>query len=107
MYGYGGCFYGVKDLNYILCRLGDVLNTLVPILVALGVVVLIWGIIQYVIGGGDEAKKKGRDKIVYGLIGLAVIIGLWGLVYVLVDTFDVGGYAPDPYEIQNLLPYQP
>ena len=33
------------------------------------------------------AKKKGRDRVIYGIIGLAVIIAMWGLVKILTDTF--------------------
>ena len=47
---------------------------------------------QYVIAGGEEAKKKGRDRVVYGIIGLAIIVGLWGAVNLVVTTFDIGGY---------------
>ncbi|KKS24434.1 MAG: hypothetical protein UU82_C0006G0032, partial [Candidatus Nomurabacteria bacterium GW2011_GWC2_41_8] len=36
-----------------------------------------------------EAKKAGRDRIIFGIIGLAVIIALWGLVRILTNTFGV------------------
>src|SRR3989338_176323 len=90
-------------LTGIMLKLQQLLNTVLPVLVALGVVYLVWGVVQYFIGDGDEAKKKGRDRIIFGIIGLAVIVGLWGLVYIVVDTFEVGGYsAPD--NLDNLLP---
>jgi len=68
-----------------------ILNAVVPVLVSLGVVYFTWGVVQYVIGGGEEAKKRGRDRIIYGIIGLAVITGVWGLVNMLIKTFGVGG----------------
>ena len=81
-------------LGYILCQIHTILNSVIPVLIALGVVFFIWGVVLYVIGGGEEAKKKGRDKIIYGIIGLSVIIGLWGLVRIVVTTFGLGSYAP-------------
>lgn len=77
---------GIMD---ILCRIGNILNAVIPVLIALGVVYFVWGVISYVIGADEEAKKKGRDKIIYGIIGLAVIVAVWGLVNVLVNTFGV------------------
>lgn len=70
-----------------LCKIQSVLNAVIPVLVALGVVYFIWGVITYVISSDEEAKKTGRNRIIYGIIGLAVIVGLWGLVRILTTTF--------------------
>jgi len=71
----------------LLCRLGQLFNAVVPVLIALGVLYFVWGVITYVISSDEEAKKSGRNRIIYGIIGLAVIIGLWGLVNFLRNTF--------------------
>lgn len=73
----------------VLCTIGNILNILVPILISLGVVYFIWGVITYVIASDEEAKKTGRNRIIYGIIGLAVIVSVWGLVRVLTQTFNV------------------
>ena len=80
-------------LGKIICQINQLLNTVVPVLLALGVVYFIWGVAQYVIAGEDETKKKGKNQIIYGLIGLTVIVSLWGLVNIVVTTFDLGGEA--------------
>lgn len=79
----------VTDLGSLLCKIKQLLDTVVPVLIAFAVVYFVWGIISYVIGGDEEAKKKGRDKIIAGVIGLAVIIGMWGLVNILTKTFGI------------------
>lgn len=89
-------------LGSILSKIQELLNMVIPVLVALGVVYFVWGVVQYVIGSDEEAKTKGRDRIIYGIIGLTVIISLWGLVYILADTFDLdSSAAPD---LGSLLP---
>ncbi|OGI67858.1 hypothetical protein A2738_03185 [Candidatus Nomurabacteria bacterium RIFCSPHIGHO2_01_FULL_42_15] len=86
----GGCVLGQgSTIMGLLCRIGQILNAIVPVLIALGVVYFVWGVISYMIGGDEEAKKKGRDKIIYGIIGLAVIVAVWGLVGILTKTFEV------------------
>ena len=84
----------VRGLGGIICQFQQLLNTIVPVLVSLGVVYFVWGVVQYVIADGEEAKKKGKDRIIYGVIGFAVIIGLWGLVNIVVNTFDLNSTAP-------------
>jgi len=74
-------------LSGLISNIQQLLNSIVPVLLALGVVFFVWGVVQYVINDSEEAKKKGRDRIIYGIIGLAVIIGLWGLVNLLRNTF--------------------
>ncbi len=73
----------------MLCKIGDILNLVVPILITLGIIYFIWGVITYVIGSDEEAKEAGRNRIIFGIIGLAVIIGVWGLVKILTNTFGV------------------
>jgi hypothetical protein len=80
---------GLGTIEGIVCKIGNILNVVVPVLIVLAVIYFIWGVITYVIGGDEEAKKKGRDKIIFGIIGLAVIIAVWGLVKILTNTFGI------------------
>jgi len=87
------CTSGVEassTIQGIICKIGNILDTLIPILVVLGVVYFIWGVITYFIGNDEEAKAKGRMRIIYGIIGLVVIVAMWGLVGIIINTFDVG-----------------
>ncbi len=77
----------ITTFQGMLCKIAEILNALLPVLIALGIVYFVWGVISYVVGNDEEAKKKGRDRIIYGIIGLAVIIGVWGLVKILGNTF--------------------
>lgn len=80
---------GQTTIGSIICKVNQIINGLVPVLIALGVVYFIWGVISYVVGADEEAKSKGRDRMIYGIIGLAVIVAVWGLVNVLTRTFGV------------------
>ncbi len=73
----------------IICKIGDILNLIIPILITLAILYFIWGIITFVISDDEEAKSRGRDRIIYGVIGLAVIIAVWGLVRLLLNTFNI------------------
>ncbi|MFZ2150214.1 MAG: hypothetical protein WAV15_03580 [Minisyncoccia bacterium] len=82
-------------LGDIVVTIQDFLNSIVPVLIALGVVYFVWGVVQFVIGDNEEAKTKGKDRIIFGLIGFAVIIGLWGLVNIVVNSlgFEAGSLS--------------
>jgi hypothetical protein len=80
---------GTPVIETIICRIGGILNTIIPFLIVLAIIYFIWGVIQYVIASDEEAKKSGRNRIIYGIIGLAVIVGVWGLVNILTKTFGI------------------
>jgi hypothetical protein len=75
------------DIGDVICKIGSLLKSIIPLLVALGVVYFVYGVVTYVIGGDGESKKEGRERIMYGLIGFAVIVGFWGLVSIVVNFF--------------------
>lgn len=106
MNGSCGTITGISD---ILCQIQNIFNYLIPILITLGVVYFVWGVVRYVIADGEEAKTKGRDSMIFGIIGLAVIVSMWGLVNIITSTFDLGkdsetNKAPSADELQKLLP---
>ncbi len=94
------CSSNVREVGDIICKIGSILKAAVPLLITLGVIYFIWGVVQYVVAGGEEARKKGRDRIIYGLIGLVVVFAMWGLVWLVMETFGVGpGNAPPAPEL--------
>jgi len=87
------------DISFVLCKIAQLLNTIVPILIALAVVYFIWGVVSFVIAKEEEAKTAGRDKIIYGLIGLVVIVSIWGLVSILKNTFGLSSSSNGTIQI--------
>ena len=84
----------VPGLGSVICQINELLGSILPALIAFGVVYFIWGVVRFMIADGEEAKTKGKDQIIYGIIGLAVIVGVWGLVNIVVETFDLSGQTP-------------
>lgn len=80
---------GDNTIGSIICQIGYYVNVIIPILIAVAVVVFIIGIIQYVLGKSDDAKTEGRSRMIYGLIGLMVIVSIWGLIAILQRTFGI------------------
>ena len=66
----------------------DIFNPLIALIIALGLIVFLWGVVKYVTAGADESKaKEGRDLMVYGIIALTVMVSVWSLVNVLRSSF--------------------
>src|SRR3989344_1349190 len=80
----------VSSLGDLLGVFMTIINALMPFIVALVVLFFIWGVFQFVMAAGDEeARKTGRDKMIFGIIGIFVMVSVWGLVNLLEGSFGV------------------
>jgi hypothetical protein len=84
-----------QTLPGIITSITGLLNTVIPLLFAIATVVFLWGVIMYITAGGEEDKRtEGRNYIIYGLIGLFVMVAVWGIVNVLLSFFALNLAAP-------------
>ena len=73
-----GLAVGYAAFQTILNTIGTLLGYLIPILTITVTVVFIWGVISYILSArSGERKKEVRNLIIWGLIGLFVVIAMW------------------------------
>ena len=63
-----------------------VFNILIPVLIAGGVVLFMYGALQYV-WHRDEEKRR---NMLWSLVALFVLFSVWGILRLLMNTFLVG-----------------
>ncbi len=68
-----------------------IFNGIVVFLIGLAFIVFLWGVYKYVTTASLDGKEGARATIIYGLIGLFVMLAAWGLVNILLGTF---GFTP-------------
>ena len=79
----------------LLNRVNDILNAVVPFLIGLGVFVIIYGVFGYLTHSADEEKRaEARQFVLWGIIGVFIMLSIWGLISVLTNTFALDTYAP-------------
>lgn len=92
----------VSDVNDLFALAESVLGKLAPMLVAIAVIILLIAILGYIKAGGDEDKKKTyKGLMIYGIIGLFVMVSVWGLVSILSGTFNLNNDIPDVEILPN------
>jgi len=79
-------------LSYISCIIS---KSVIPLIFSLALAMFIWGVVQYVINDQEEAKKaKGKQFMIWGILGLAVMFSVWGLVKIVGTTFGIEYIVP-------------
>lgn len=84
-----------QNLSYfgtLFGQFGGVIEIAVPVLVALALALFIWGGVVFVFSAGDDTKRKeGQKRMIWGIVGLFVIVSVWGLVQLFQVFFGADG----------------
>lgn len=77
-----------RTLGDIVCFVVSFVNVLIPILVGLALLGFFWGIFRYgFAANSDDGRAEARRIMIWGLIGLFVMVSIWGILRILVFTF--------------------
>ena len=88
------------NLDYLILKVGEWIQLLTPIVVALALLYFFYGLARYILNAGNEEKKaEGKNIMIYGIIALFVMVSVWGLVSILVSTIGIttGGTENLPF----------
>ncbi len=67
-----------------------IFNLLVPLIIGAAIVVFLYGTTVFIAKAGDqEGRQSGRNFMLYGIIGIAVMVSVWGLVKFVTNTFGI------------------
>ncbi len=77
----------VQNFGDVIKLILSFIRMLIPLVVALTLLVFMWGIFQLVRSGSEDARKEAISVITYGIVSLFVMVSVWGLVNILTSTF--------------------
>lgn len=77
----------------------NIVNPLIILMFAVALIVFLWGVVQYVAKGGDDkAIETARMHVVYGLIGMFIMVSAFGLIRIVLGTFGISKTNIDKIE---------
>ncbi|MFA5997502.1 MAG: hypothetical protein WC791_03375 [Candidatus Paceibacterota bacterium] len=92
---------GAKDVSGLVAFLRDLLNIATTLILAAAVVYFLWNVFGFVMSAGDPAKRAEKQGgIIYGVIGIAVMVSIWGLVNFLTQTAHLNTTSVAPPTLQ-------
>ena len=91
---------GGNSFDRVIAVLTDSINIIIVFLFLVATVIFLFGVVKYIMAGGDEDKvSEAHNMIIWGIIFLAVMVAVWGFVYVVLDfIFNTGSSVPIPDE---------
>lgn len=78
------------NIEGIIDAVRRIVDVLIPIVFALAILFFFWGLAQFILAAdSDDARKAGRNKMIWGIVAIAVMASVWGLVQFLQSAFGV------------------
>jgi len=84
----------ITGLQTIITQFRGLLNTIIPVLIALAVVVFFWGLVKYIKSTGDEkTRADGRHMMLWSIIAIIIMLSLFGIITWIQNAVGLSGTA--------------
>ena len=65
----------------------EIINPLIGFMFALAVVIFLYGVLQFLMNAeSEEAKTTGKQHMIWGIIGIAIMMSVWTILSVVSNT---------------------
>lgn len=69
-----------------------IINPLIVFLFALAVLFFLFGLLQFIMNQDNEEKKTaGKKHMLWGVIGLTIMMGVFFIMQMILNTFGISG----------------
>lgn len=75
----------------LIGKIGDVILTpLIFLMFALAVLAFLWGVYKYLVFiGSEEARRTGGRAMLYGIIGMLIMVAVIGIITIICNTLGI------------------
>src|SRR3990167_6469787 len=89
-YASGGLDKLVHNVNKFI------INPLIVLLFALALAYFLWGVFDFLSNQENEEKKtSGKKHMLFGIIGITIMMGVWFFLNLIISTFNIEGINPE------------
>lgn len=73
-----------------------IINPLIAFIFGLAVVYFLYGVFQFISNQeNEEAKTKGKNHMIWGIIGIVIMMGVFTILNIIMNTFNIRGIDPE------------
>jgi hypothetical protein len=90
------------DFNSFLNNFSTVIiNPLIRLLFALGIAYFLYGVFVFLTNADNETERTaGKNHMLYGIVGLTIMMGVWGILNLVLNTLNITGINPEAGTVQ-------
>ena len=70
----------------------EIINPLIGLLFAVAVVYFLYGMFEFIANqNNDEKKTTGKSHMLWGIIGIGIMVSVWTILSIIVSTLNLRG----------------
>lgn len=93
--------------RFILNVNTTIINPLIIFLFALALAYFLFGVMEFLLNPeSEESKTKGKQHMLWGVIGLTIMMGVFAILNILMRTFNIKGINVEEGKV-DLPEYRP
>ncbi len=82
----------------------EIINPLIILLFGLAIAFFLYGVLEFILNQeNEEAKTNGKSHMIWGIVGLTIMMGVWVIMGMIIKTFNLKGIDVDnrgSYDVQ-------
>ncbi|MEI8270304.1 MAG: hypothetical protein WCG45_02960 [bacterium] len=73
-----------------------IINPLIILLFALALAFFLYGVLEFIFNQENEEKKtSGKSHMIWGIVGIVVMMSVFSLLQIIMNTFGIEGIDPE------------
>ena len=87
------------NFEVLLQSIGRLVDIATPIVVGIALLAFFWGLATFIFSAGnDDAQKRGKTLMLWGVIALFIMVSIWGIVRFIGSALGIseGGAVTPP-----------
>ncbi|MEA2701525.1 MAG: hypothetical protein QOE22_234 [Candidatus Parcubacteria bacterium] len=79
---------GLGTFNTFIGKVQEqILSPIITLIALAAFLIFLWGLVEFIMGAGDEEKRRtGRSHMLWGILGLVIIFGAYILTTIIGAT---------------------
>lgn len=77
-----------------------IITPAIMIIFTAGFFLFVWGLVQFLWNLDQGSHEDGKRHMVWGIVGMFVMVSVWGIIQIIIGTFDLDPLNPDINRLQ-------
>lgn len=96
--------YAADNLDGFIRNVNEmIINPLIAFLFALAIAFFLYGVLQFFLNQeNEEAKTKGKSHMIWGVIGITIMMSVFTIMNIILNTLDINYIDPKEGTVNTL-----